>query len=222
MFLEGMTDPDSEERTFEFDYARKTGRFETSMKLLDNFIEKDPAFFEGYMQKAIAHYFMGEIDDAKRILAEQDPLLQDNYFYLLETSKLYYYMDEMEKFKNHLNAILDQFEDRPAILHWLSAVHAEMDKDSVKVNANLKILNEKYDNIESGSPAWFIALYFCHIKDYDSALTWLEKSYERTEVEITWLKEDPLLKPLKTDRRYIDLYNKIGFDAVEPIILMEE
>ncbi|MCK5281208.1 MAG: hypothetical protein KAK04_21790, partial [Cyclobacteriaceae bacterium] len=127
------------------------------------------------------------------------------------TAKLYYYLDEYEKSKNHLKKVMINFPDHPPILLWLNAVYHHMDGNNEDVARYLSELNEKYDEGPSGSPAWFIALYYCTLKDYENAFIWLQKSYDRHEVEMTWFKEEPLLIPLRNDPRYKDLYRKIGF-----------
>jgi len=200
-----------------FDYTRKTGRLDHSMKMLDSEIEYYPVGADAYMHKAFIHYMLGEKDTALDLLEIHDPLNQDNYFYLLETSKWYYYMDEIDKSREHLKVLLEHHEDRPPIVYWLSAIHGEIAGESEIVNSSLHSLHEQYENHSSGSPAWFMALYYCHTKDYDKAFEWLQKSYDQREVEMTWFKEEPMLRPLRTDPRYIDLYEQVGFSKISPI-----
>ncbi|MDZ7658018.1 TPR end-of-group domain-containing protein [Fodinibius sp.] len=89
-----------------------------------------------------------------------------------------------------------------------------MDDSQNEVNKHLEELFTKYNEGSSGSPAWFIALYYCTLNDYERAFEWLNKSYERHEVEMTWLREEPLLAPLRNDPRYVDLYEKVGFSSI--------
>jgi hypothetical protein len=42
------------------------------------------------------------------------------------------------------------------------------------------------------------------------ALQWFEKGYTNHEVEMFWLKVEPLFKPLHSDPRFQNLLNKIG------------
>ena len=98
---------------------------------------------------------------------------------------------------------------------WLNAVHEEINGNIEGANKYLSELQDKYEKEDSGSPAWFIALYYCHSKDYENAFTWLQKSYERHEAEMIWLREEPLLIPLRNDKRYLEMYDKVGF-TMEP------
>jgi thiamine kinase-like enzyme len=46
----------------------------------------------------------------------------------------------------------------------------------------------------------------------DKALQSLQKAYTDHEVEMTWLKVDPLFKPLHGDPRFENLLRKVGFE----------
>ncbi|MBT8263155.1 MAG: hypothetical protein KJO05_10055, partial [Bacteroidia bacterium] len=151
---------------------------------------------------------------ALELLSIYDPLYQDNYFYLMETSKWYYYMDEIEKSKRHLQQLIEHHEDRPPILYWLIAIHGDIAGEADKLQTGLDMLQQQYIQHQSGSPAWFLSMYYFHSGDLDKAFEWLQKSYERREVEMTWLKEEPMLKNVKNDQRYIELYKKMGFQYV--------
>ncbi len=47
--------------------------------------------------------------------------------------------------------------------------------------------------------------------DVQPAFDWLEKSYARHEVEMTWLKMEPILDPYKNNPRYLDLLGRMNF-----------
>ena len=66
------------------------------------------------------------------------------------------------------------------------------------------------DNLP-GSPAWFIALSYAAVEDGDAVFEWLEKSYDRHEAEMAWLKMEPALDPYKNDPRYLDLLQRMNF-----------
>jgi thiamine kinase-like enzyme len=45
----------------------------------------------------------------------------------------------------------------------------------------------------------------------ERAFQWLHKAYNDHEVEMYWLKVEPLFKPLHNDPRFQNLLKKIGF-----------
>ncbi|MUH36168.1 helix-turn-helix domain-containing protein [Zobellia amurskyensis] len=196
------------------DYAIKTGRPLGALKASESHMVIDPAnvFFPFF--KAEALMYLGSEEDAVEMLASVDPLYNDNWFYLRESAKLYYYLGKYKSSKKHLHKLLTQFSDYPPILMWLNAVYAQMEGSSKDTNAYLGELFNEYNKGSSGSPAWFLALFYCTQENDEKTFEWLQKSYDRHEVEMTWLREEPLLAPLRTDPRYKDLYDKVGFSAI--------
>ncbi|MUH35530.1 helix-turn-helix domain-containing protein [Zobellia amurskyensis] len=196
------------------DYAIKTGRYKEAIAVMDKSIAINPSVGIFYSFKSGALMFLGQEKEAIALMETSIPLYSDTLFYLRESTKLYFYLGDYEKSKIQLRKILTQFPDYPPILMWLNAVYAQMDGDSKNVNKYLAELREEYNKGSSGSPAWFIALYYSHTKDYEKAFEWLQKSYDRHEVEMTWLREEPLLAAIRTDPRYKDLYEKVGFTKI--------
>ncbi|MEY8021630.1 helix-turn-helix domain-containing protein [Muriicola sp. SD30] len=196
------------------DYAIKTGRYLQAANAMDELLLIDPSFGVLFCFKAEAFLFLDRTDESFDLLESTNSLYDDNLWYLRASAKHYFYLGEYEKSKNQLNEIVTKFPDYPPILMWLNLVYAEMDGDQDEVNKHLGELFTKYNEGSSGSPAWFIALYYCTLNDYEHAFEWLQKSYERHEVEMTWLREEPLLAPLRNDPRYNDLYEKVGFSSI--------
>jgi len=196
------------------DYTIKTGRPIEALKASEYFILNDPssAFFPFF--KAESLFFLGSKDEAIKMLNYSDPFYSDNWFYLRESAKLYFYLEEHEKSKIQLEKIVSHFSDYPPILMWLNLVHAQIEKDSKNTSRYLTELYKSYYEGSSGSPAWFIALYYAHIKNNEKTIEWLQKSYDKHEVEMTWLREEPLLAPVRNDPRYKELYEKVGFSSI--------
>ncbi len=196
------------------DYPIKTGRYKEAIAALDTQISADPTVGIYFLFKAEALMLLGKTDEIKDLLESVDPLYSDNWFYLRESVKLYYYLAEYQKSRQQLNRILTRFPDYPPILVWFNAIYAKMDGNHDEAADHLAELHQRYVKGTSGSPAWFIALYYSHIKDYEKAFEWLQKSYDRHEVEMTWLREEPLLTPIRNDARYKELYDKVGFSDI--------
>ncbi|MCG2462901.1 helix-turn-helix domain-containing protein [Flavobacteriaceae bacterium F89] len=196
------------------DYAIKTGRYQNAVKAMDKLVLSDPSIGILFLFKAEALALLGETEEALNILNDTYSLHSDNWFYLRESAKLNFYLGEYKKSKDQLHKLLTQFPDYPPILMWLNAVHAHMDSNPKKANEYLAELHSEYNERSSGSPAWFIGLYYCILKDYENAFKWLQKSYVRHDVELTWLREEPLLAPIRNDPRYKDLYEKVGFSRI--------
>ncbi len=196
------------------DYATKTGKYDESISALDHLISIDPTDGVSFPKKGEVLMLLGKTEEAKNVVTNSDSLYSDNWFYLRESTKLYYYLGEYEKSRKQLYRLVTRFSDNPPTLVWFDAIYAQMDGNEHEATKYLKELQRRYDERSSGSPAWFIALYYCTLNEYETAFKWLQRSYDRHEVEMTWLREEPLLAPLRNDPRYKDLYDKVGFSSI--------
>jgi TolB-like protein/AraC-like DNA-binding protein len=198
------------------DYAIKTGRYNEAFLINERYIKKSPTIGHLYTYKAETLIFLGEKETALEILERYNSMFSDNIYYLRESTKLYFYLEQIEKSKNQLKKIRVKFpNENPSILIWLDAVFAKMDGNNENATLYLDQLINLYNTNSSGSPAWFIALYYSYFGDYENTFIWLQRSYDRHEVEMTWFREEPLLIPLRNDKRYKDLYLKIGFSKIK-------
>ena len=194
------------------DYAIKTGRYSEAFLINERYIKKSPKTSHLYSFKAEILMFLGKKDAALELLEKYNALFSDDMYYLRGSTRAYFYLKEYEKSRNQLKRIRIQFpNENPSILVWLDAIFAKMDGENENAALCIDQLMNLYETNSSGSPAWFIALYYCYFKDYENTFIWLQKSYDRHEVEMTWLREEPLLIPLRDDQRYKDLYDKVGF-----------
>ena len=203
-----------------FLYEIHTGRYEKSLATISQYFNDDPTNGFVCTSKAQALFFLNRNDEAISLLKKYDELFNDDLNYLREGAKYYFYLKEFENSKKLLSKFMLDFSERPPIIIWLKAVYEEMDGNIQNRNKYLEELQKKYKEQASGSPAWFIALYYCVNEDYENAFVWLQKSYDRHEVEMLWLREEPLLIPLRNDPRYLDLYKKVGF-PMQPHVLKE-
>ena len=198
------------------DYAVKTGRYSEAFLINERYIKHSPKLSHLYTFKAEILMFLDKKDAALEVLEINNSLFSDDFYYLRGSTILYFYVEEYEKCRNQLKKIRITFpNDNPSILIWLDAVFAKMDGNNENAKFYLDQLINLYNTNSSGSPAWFIALYYSYLKDYENTFIWLQRSYDRHEVEMTWLREEPLLIPLRNDKRYQDLYHKIGFSKIK-------
>lgn len=193
------------------DYYIKTGKCAYALSELNKLILEDPSFGWLFAIRASVIFFLYSAAEAKKELKHIDPLFLDDMFYLREAAKWYYYFGAYEESRLMLKKLMNSFPDRPPIVAWLNAVHFEMANNREGVQESLSTLQKHYVKGSSGSPAWFMALYYCHIQEDREVFKWLQKSYDNHEVEMTWLRAEPLLAPYRQDPRYLDLYKKMKF-----------
>ena len=192
-------------------YSLQTGRFDEAMAMINMVYEDYPTsvFFPTFTAQTL--YFLGRTGETLEILTDSDKLHSDHIMYLRIASRLYYYIGEYERSQALVGKIINNYPDRPPVVLWLHAANAHELGDLELANESLKRLEDRYKEGKSGSPAWFSALYYSCIGDKENAIKWLQNSYEQHEVEMIWLREEPALRPLRSDTRYKELYNKVGF-----------
>jgi hypothetical protein len=51
---------------------------------------------------------------------------------------------------------------------------------------------------------------YAALGEMDQAFTWLEKAYDVRDTNLTWLKVDDAVDPLRSDGRFRELFSRIG------------
>ncbi|MBT8179568.1 MAG: helix-turn-helix domain-containing protein [Eudoraea sp.] len=192
-------------------YCLQTGRYEEALALNEQLHIEYPNSVFLITSKALTLSSLNKSEEAFKILKSSDKLYSDHIMYLRIASRAYFYMKEYESAYNHLNKFIQTFPERPPTVLWILAA-CEYQKGNLEAAKKyIAEIENKYEEGASGSPAWFLALYYASIGDYEQAFEWLQNSYDRHEVEMIWLREEPPLKPLRSDPRYVELYHKVGF-----------
>ena len=56
------------------------------------------------------------------------------------------------------------------------------------------------------------AYVYVALRNYDKALTYLERAYQKRELGLYWVKIDPLLDPIRNEPRFKALLTKMHLD----------
>ena len=98
---------------------------------------------------------------------------------------------------------------------WLSdlAICYDISGKKEKANEILQELIKRYNQGEQGSIAFMVGKIYSGLGNIESALEWLEKSYQDHELEMIWLYADPQFENLQDNEQYIDLLKRVGFDV---------
>jgi serine/threonine protein kinase/tetratricopeptide (TPR) repeat protein len=59
-------------------------------------------------------------------------------------------------------------------------------------------------------PSWFFAIIYTGLGDNDRAFEWLDKGYDERPSNMSYLKVEPRLDPLRSDPRYHELLQRMG------------
>ncbi len=193
---------------YALDFLTKMDLEDEAREAISYFRENEPLNDTYISFEAQLEGLNGNISGAIQILDKEFPLFEGHLF-MRECAKLYYNYGEYEKSARALDRMKNSTDVRSPIMVWLEAClgHLANEKNEDRIGE----LTSMYENKASGSPAWFLALYYFETENSDKGFEWLRKSYERHEVEMTWLKMEPLLESYRLDPRYVEIYQKMGF-----------
>jgi len=56
-----------------------------------------------------------------------------------------------------------------------------------------------------------MAMIYSGLDEKDEAFAWLEKAYQQRSFFLLFMKMDPMMDGLRSDRRFADLLGRIGY-----------
>lgn len=214
-FQEALINPSLQKDThFLADYAMKTGRFNDALELINSIIISNSDYPYLYTKKVDILISMNRKEEARQFLQLSDSLFGNNAYHLIQSAKANYYLGDYKLAKEHLEEVRKLSQGDNAMMVWLDLMMTDIEK-TAKIKNDIRKLERFYADKTSGSPAWFLCLYYTERKDFDNARTWLLRSYKDHEVEMTWLEVEPLLEPLREDSIYKTILRKMKFPSPE-------
>lgn len=111
--------------------------------------------------------------------------------------------------KNLANKSINDLSD--SFLGYLGIAYFKTGRKS-RTTEFLNELSSKSLKPSVGSSSYFAAAVYTAMSETDKALQLLQKAYTNHEVEMVWLKVDPLFRTLHGDPRFENLLRKIGFE----------
>ncbi len=182
------------------------GRFEEAEQEIRNAQELEPMSLVINATVGLVSYFARQYDTAvdyfRRTLDMDPDYAVSNFFLgraLVQTGD---YREAMEHFQKGLKAYGDSANMLATFGHAAAV--------SGKKDIALKILNQLLELSQSMYVSSYdLAAIYCGLKDFDQALFWLEKAFEERAYLMIYLRVDPILEPLRGEKRFQNLVQKI-------------
>jgi len=128
-----------------------------------------------------------------------------------EVGRVHIFLNEYHEVIKILEPHLNKLDRRPPRdLGNLAIAHYKTNQNS-KSDDILEELKQMSQEFSVGSPAFYIAMLYAQMGEINLAFEWLEKAYQEHEVEMVWLKVEPPFEPLRSDPRWQEMLNKVGF-----------
>ena len=189
------------------------GKFDEATAITKNSLNEIDLAGEKYVTAALSYFYNGQNDKAlKTVETYLDDYQADN-FLLFNAMRIYISLGKNEEVidlyeknlaKKPINELSNCFLGYTGIAFLKTGRKDEF-------TTFLKRLDANAQNTSVGSPYYFEAAVFMAMNKTDNAIQFLEKAYSNHEVDLVWLKVDPLFHELKGDRRFENLLQKIGF-----------
>ena len=189
------------------DYYLSLGRYEEADLFLDYAYNIDPNLKETILTYKASNLFLsGKQEEALMFF---DSVNYTGPLHLFEKARFYTYAGRYESAKTVSDQILSIV--RFPRLICLSAMANHALGNLALSERQLEELIVTSNNSSIGSPAFYAAMMYSYLGDYEEAFTYLNKSFDNREMEMYWLRAEPPFKPLHQDPRFQELLNKVNF-----------
>jgi TolB-like protein len=194
------------------DYLLATGKFKESLKLWDYAFKQNKSL-SNWGHISLAYYFNNEPEKAYEKIETAWQLFPGNGFIFTNTIRIFNYLEKY-------NATIEFFEKNSGdtsqgnlIPYYLGHMGVAYNKvgNNEKAYSYLNELISRSKKSPVGSPSFFAAAIYTSLGQKDKAIESLGKAFSDHEVEMYWLKVEPLFRPLHGDPRFENLVMKIGF-----------
>lgn len=205
--------PSNIEVTSEFqDYLLSTGRFEEALKLASNNFNNNKNYWIHWIQLALAYQYNNQPEKALQTIESAESLFPNITFLKVQLIRINSYNNRFEQAIQTFDRIdsLSEIKFHPHNLGHLAIAYFKTGQTN-KGEIFLNDLKRKSQHFTVGSPYFYIAAVYTALGKNDLAIQSLEKSYSDHEVEMYWLKVEPLFKSLRNDKRFQDIVNRIGY-----------
>ncbi len=184
-------------------YLPGRGRFDEAIAEIKTATDLEPAsVFHQLMYGNILHYARRYPEAAaqyKRVLA-MDENNVNAYLWLINT--LTFQGNESEAFEWFMKSLASQKADEETIQVFQTAF---------QTSGWQGVLRERAKRFEKSDEVYFRgAAYNAQVGNKDKAFEYLEKSYQRRELWMSYLQVDPLLDSLRGDPRFDELVKRVG------------
>jgi TolB-like protein/DNA-binding winged helix-turn-helix (wHTH) protein/Flp pilus assembly protein TadD len=184
--------------------ARELGNIDQAVALYEQAVALDPLRAEFHSGLGYLLYVAGRYDKAQ---AELQKALELNP----QAARVHYSLGKILIAEGKLQPALVEIEKEPGewgkltgqalIYHALGREHES--------NAALNELIAKYDT----NSAYQVAQAYAFRGEFDKSFEWLERAYKQRDPGLTQIKNDPLLRILRHDQRFIELLKKMRLPA---------
>lgn len=182
-------------------------RFEESYAQLQIAQELDPLSLAINVDLAASFYYSRQFQQSERQLLNLLELNPNFIRALTVLGRVYEQLSEYGKAIEALQKAIRLSGDDPVPHSTLAHVFATAGQNDEAG----RILDELHEtSARRYVSACHLAAIYLGLGKKDLAYEWLEKGYENRDIELVWLKVNPLLDPLRAESRFTDLVRRVS------------
>jgi len=188
-----------------------TGRYQEALVESTNRINTDMNNPGAWVYQGLCLYFTHHFKESLANFEQAFKLFPDNPGLISGAGRVYIFLNEYHEAIKVLEPHLNKLDRRPPRdLGYLAIAYYNTDQQSISDDL-LEELKQMSQESSVGSPAFYIAMLYAQMREIDTAFKWLDKAYQEHEVEMYWLKVEPPFEPLRSDPRWQEMLDKVGF-----------
>jgi TolB-like protein/Tfp pilus assembly protein PilF len=195
------------------EYLIASGRYEEAFNNEKNAFKENPNNAQNQLQLSSVFFFMGHPDSSifyiEKALSRSTP----NDFMLMNSVRLYNYLGEYRKAVDLYTVRFNKNNPYHSISLFLGHMGvAYMNTgNGPAADTCLKKLILKSESSSEGSPSYYSAVLYTAMGQTEDALKMIKRAVDNKEVEIYWLKADPLFRPLHGNPEFQSIIEKLGY-----------
>ena len=189
-------------------FLNASGQHNRALEFIERMLEIDRTSISRVsvkLTKARTQLYLGQIENASESIRSIDisQLPSNTASSVLE---FFLYLRQYEQIIGFLNIRADfpRYLRTAAITYY----HTDQASECEKIINDIKELAQK---TSAGSPSYYLSQIYAQKGEPDLSFYWLQKAYQDHEVEMYWLETEPLFEPLKTDTRWREMLEEVGF-----------
>ncbi len=193
------------------DYHLAIGKFKEALKGSSEAFEKYSSSPEIRIDLALANFFCGYTQTALQLMSKST-LIRSDWYFCINYIRICVYSGEFNRaviaFENQQALLKPYFV--PRLLGYSAiAYYKTGHEDSTK--KFLDIIKTSSEKSQVGSPSFYVAAIYTAMGEKKQAIQWLQKAFRDHEVEMYWLKVEPLFISLHKEPGFKELLVKVGF-----------
>lgn len=194
------------------DFLLAMGKYGQALKQAEENLRYDNENPTNWIALGLSYYFNGDIENANKTFNHTLKNYSNLSIILSSCGRYFTFVEKYEMAINVLNLYIEQNNIRPSRVLGNLAIayyHIGNQKKAEELITELKL---KSDTTATTSPAFYIAAYYAKTGKTDEAFEWLDKSYREREVEMYWVMVEPYFEEIRSDKRFINLIESMGFN----------